>query len=67
MVIMGYFYEAMDKAKEAIKAYHGTTREECELKDIRIWDVIDGRRNNMFHDPIHATWVYLNPFFFLLL
>ena len=57
---MGYLYEAMDRAKEAISAFYADKGEQGqERKDI-IWRVIDARWNKTLHRPIHAAGVYLN-------
>jgi hypothetical protein len=54
---MGYLYEAMDRANEAIYQYYENKRE------AQIWGLIDGRWNNTLHRPIHAAGLYLNPSF----
>ena len=41
--VMGYLYEAMDKAKEAINAYYEDKGEEGQAKQQLIWEVIDQR------------------------
>jgi hypothetical protein len=54
---MGFVYEAMDKAKEAIKeAYHGKRQ-----KYLPLWRIVDERWNKQLHRPLHATGYYLNP------
>eukprot|EP00253_Pinus_taeda_P004357 PITA_04357 len=60
---MGYLYEAMDRAKEAIRAYYADKGDEGLEKQQVIWRVIDQRWNNTLHRPIHAAGVYLNPAF----
>jgi len=60
---MGYLYEAMDRAKEAIRAYYEDKGDEGLEKQQIIWRVIDERWNNTLHRPIHATSIYLNPAF----
>eukprot|EP00253_Pinus_taeda_P036730 PITA_36730 len=60
---MGYLYEAMDRAKEAIHAYYADKGDEGLEKQQVIWRVIDQRWNNTLHRPIHAAGVYLNPAF----
>eukprot|EP00253_Pinus_taeda_P010395 PITA_10395 len=60
---MGYLYEAMDRAKEAICAYYVDKGDEGLEKQQVIWRVIDQRWNNTFHRPIHAAGIYLNPAF----
>ncbi|KAJ4978989.1 hypothetical protein NE237_009769 [Protea cynaroides] len=53
---MGYIYEAMYRAKEAIK------KELVEKKDyLPYWNVIDHRWNRQLHRPLHAAGFYLNP------
>ncbi|XP_043697120.1 uncharacterized protein LOC122647875 [Telopea speciosissima] len=53
---MGYIYEAMYRAKEAIK------KELVEKKDyLAYWNVIDHRWNRQLHRPLHAAGFYLNP------
>ncbi|KAF8391687.1 hypothetical protein HHK36_023996 [Tetracentron sinense] len=59
---MGYIYEAMDKAKEAIKEALGGQRNERRYK--LIWNIIDRRWNAQLHQPLHAAGYYLNPEFF---
>ncbi|XP_075669714.1 uncharacterized protein LOC142639412 [Castanea sativa] len=54
---IGYLYEAMDKAKENIKA---------RLKNkistyIPFTSVIDARWDKQLHSPLHAAGCYLNP------
>jgi hypothetical protein len=60
---MGYLYEAMDRAKEAIYRYYENKGEEGLTKRAQIWGVIDERWNNTLHRPIHAAGLYLNPAF----
>ena len=60
---MGYLYEAMDRAKEAIWAYYANKGDEGLEKQQVIWRVIDHRWNNTLHRPIHAAGIYLNPAF----
>jgi hypothetical protein len=40
---MGYLYEAMDRAKEAIRAYYDDKRDDGFMKQQQIWGVIDQR------------------------
>jgi hypothetical protein len=54
---MGYLYEAMDRAKEAIKEIHDN--EEKKYKPY--WKIIDNRWENQLHHPLHAAAYYLNP------
>ena len=56
---MGYIYEAMDRAKEAIKSYYKGD----SLKFDPIWEIVDRRWNNQLHQPIHAAGYFLNPSF----
>ena len=52
---MGYIYEGMDRAKEAIRAkYVGVE------KYGPMWDIIDRRWKNQLHKLIHAAAYYLN-------
>jgi hypothetical protein len=60
---MGYLYEAMDRAKEAIYRYYENKGEEGLTKRAQIWGVMDERWNNTLHRPIHAAGLYLNPAF----
>jgi hypothetical protein len=54
---IGYIYEGMDRAKEAIRAQYAGVPE----KYGPIWDIIDRRWQNQLHRPIHAAAFYLNP------
>ncbi|XP_057838277.2 uncharacterized protein LOC131048360 [Cryptomeria japonica] len=56
---MGYIYEGMDRAKEAIRSIYAGV----EDKYRPIWDIIDRRWHNQLHRPIHAAAYYLNPSF----
>ncbi|GLJ21845.1 hypothetical protein SUGI_0408520 [Cryptomeria japonica] len=57
---MGFIYEAMDRAKEAISHdYRGNARK-CEI----FWCIIDHRWTNQLHQPIHAFAYFLNPKFY---
>jgi hypothetical protein len=58
---MGYLYEAMDRAKEAIHQYYKDKGEEGFTKRAEIWSLIDERWNDTLHHPIHAARLYLNP------
>jgi hypothetical protein len=60
---MGYLYEAMDRAKEAIRAYYDDKGDDGFQRRLQIWGVIDQRWNNTLHRPIHAAGIYLNPAF----
>ena len=54
---MGSLYEAMDRAKEAVRnKYRGES-----LKFQPLWDIIDRRWSNQLHQPIHAAGYFLNP------
>ena len=54
---VGYNYEAMDQAKEQIKA----TYKDKVGKYGPIWEIIENRWNNQLHRPIHAARYFLNP------
>eukprot|EP00253_Pinus_taeda_P004871 PITA_04871 len=54
---MGYIYEAMDLAKEAIKRIYGDEEE----KYMPLWDIIDAHWDRKLHSPLHATRYFLNP------
>ena len=54
---MGFIYEAMDQAKEAIKERYGDKRQ----KYFPIWKIIDERWNKQLHRLFHAAGYYLNP------
>ncbi|GKV43249.1 hypothetical protein SLEP1_g50564 [Rubroshorea leprosula] len=57
---MGYIYEAMDRAKEAIqKAFDGN-----EEKYKNVFFLIDKRWENQLHHPLHVAGHFLNPQFF---
>ena len=59
---MGFVYEAMDEAKEQIKAKYGDKRQNyCSL-----WIIIDERWNKQVRRPLHATDYYLNPRYVIL-
>eukprot|EP00253_Pinus_taeda_P021121 PITA_21121 len=60
---MGYLYEAMDRAKEAIWACYDDKGDDGFQKQLLLWGVIDERWNNTLHRPIHATGLFLNPAF----
>ncbi|XP_059063142.1 uncharacterized protein LOC131039688 isoform X2 [Cryptomeria japonica] len=53
---MGYIYEGMDRAKEAIRFVYGGD----ESKYGSIWEIIDRRWHHQLHRPIHAAAYYLN-------
>ncbi|KAJ7977287.1 HAT transposon superfamily protein [Quillaja saponaria] len=55
---MGYIYEAMDRAKEAIAAsFNDNEKHKYEL----IYSIIDKRWDCQLHRPLHAAGYYLNP------
>ncbi|RWR84728.1 hypothetical protein CKAN_01355300 [Cinnamomum micranthum f. kanehirae] len=54
---MGYIYEAMDRAKEAISNAFG----EKEERYNNIFEIIDRRWDVQLHRPLHATGYFLNP------
>ncbi|KAL3628258.1 hypothetical protein CASFOL_027304 [Castilleja foliolosa] len=54
---MGYIYEAMDKAKEAIMKSFDSN----ESKYKEVFDIIDRRWNVQLHRPLHAAFHFLNP------
>lgn len=54
---MGYIYEAMDKAKEAIRA----SLRDDKSKYQKIWEIIDNRWNSQLHRPLHVVGHFLNP------
>ncbi|KAL8529988.1 hypothetical protein ACS0TY_007167 [Phlomoides rotata] len=56
---MGYIYEAMDRAKEAIaKVFY----KEEDYKEA--FEIIDRRWDCQLHKPLHAAGFFLNPQFF---
>ncbi|KAF3787422.1 hypothetical protein EJ110_NYTH14927 [Nymphaea thermarum] len=54
---IGYLYEAMDKAKEAIR---DNLKEKKKLY-MPIWKIIDKRWTGQLHQPFYAAAYYLNP------
>ena len=54
---MGFIYEAMDQAKEKIKA----TYKDRVAKYGPIWEIIDQRWNNQLHCPMHVARYFMNP------
>ena len=48
---MGFIYEAMDQAKEAIKEAYGGKRQ----KYMPLWRIIDERWNKQLNRPLHAV------------
>ncbi|XP_020082516.1 uncharacterized protein LOC109706122 [Ananas comosus] len=57
---MGYIYEAMDRAKEAIAK---SFKERVE-KYSEVFKIIDNRWQCQLHRPLHAAGHFLNPEFF---
>ncbi|XP_075081470.1 uncharacterized protein LOC107808014 isoform X1 [Nicotiana tabacum] len=53
---MGYFYEAMDRAKKAIRDSFIDPR-----KYKRVFEIIDKRWSSQIHHPLHAAGLVLNP------
>eukprot|EP00253_Pinus_taeda_P026349 PITA_26349 len=60
---MGYLYEAVDRAKESIRAYYDDKGDEGFQRQLLLWEVIDERWNNTLYRTIHAAGIYLNPAF----
>ncbi|XP_042404804.1 uncharacterized protein LOC121995011 [Zingiber officinale] len=54
---MGYIYEAMDRAKEAIAASFNNNEEKYR----NIFEFIDKRWNIQLHQLLHAAGYFLNP------
>nr|XP_016438011.1 PREDICTED: uncharacterized protein LOC107764004 [Nicotiana tabacum] len=54
---MGYIYEAMDRAKEAIEKAFDHDRRKYE----RVFQIIDKRWDDPLHQPLHAAGHILNP------
>ena len=57
---MGYIYEGMDRAKEAIKTFYKGD----SSKYLPIWEIIDSRWDRELHSPLDAAEAYLNPSLF---
>nr|KYP42636.1 hypothetical protein KK1_035966 [Cajanus cajan] len=57
---MGYIYEVMERAKEAIQISFNYNKE--KYKDI--FAIVDRRWDCQLHHPLHATRYYLNPEFY---
>ncbi|XP_070055570.1 uncharacterized protein [Nicotiana tomentosiformis] len=53
---MGYLYEAMDRANEAIQV---SFRDQRKYK--RVFEIIDKRWDSKLHSPLHAAGLVLNP------
>ncbi|XP_058006808.1 uncharacterized protein LOC110648320 [Hevea brasiliensis] len=60
MLAMGYIYEAIDRAKEAI----AKSFDENEEKYKAIFEIIDKRWESQLHRPLHTAGYYLNLEFF---
>ena len=58
--VMGYIYESMDVAKEAIKEKYMNE----EAKYMPLWDIIDERWDRQLQSPLPATGYFLNPTYF---
>uniref|UniRef100_A0A5K1FIA9 Uncharacterized protein n=1 Tax=Nymphaea colorata TaxID=210225 RepID=A0A5K1FIA9_9MAGN len=54
---MGYLYEALDRAREAIKSASKDNKE----KYMPYWKIIDRRWTRNLHNPVHAAAAFLNP------
>ena len=57
---MGYIYEAMDLAKEAIKRRYGDEG----AKYMPLWDIINASWDRQLHSPLHVVGYFLNPQYF---
>lgn len=57
---MGYIYEGMDKAKEAIKTFY----EGDSSQYLPIWKIIDSKCDKYIKSLLHAMGAYLNPSIF---
>ncbi|KAK9097633.1 hypothetical protein Sjap_023130 [Stephania japonica] len=57
---VGYIYETMDQAKEAIKMEFGNKKG----KYLPFWKIIDEIWDNHLHSPLHSAGYYFNPGFF---
>ncbi|KAJ9169732.1 hypothetical protein P3X46_017890 [Hevea brasiliensis] len=57
---MGYIYEAMDRAKEAIANSLNGNEEKYKSN----FEIIDARWSLQLHRPLHAAGYFLNPEFF---
>ncbi|KAJ6793494.1 Uncharacterized protein M6B38_236415 [Iris pallida] len=55
----GYIYDAVRKAKEAVKEVFG-----ANVKQVPICKIIDDNWNNVLYSDIHAAAAYLNPHLF---
>jgi len=59
-IAMGYIYEVMDLAEDAIKRRY----EDEEAKYMPLWDIIDAHWDRNCIPPLHATRYFLNPYYF---
>ena len=57
---MGYIYDTMDQAKEAIAKEFKHKKSQY----MPFWEVIDEIWNKHLYSPLHSTGYYLNPHFF---
>ena len=57
---MGYIYEAMNRAKDAIVRSFNGNEEKCK----EIFNIIDKRWEIQLHWPLHALEYFLNLEFF---
>ncbi len=57
---MGYIYEGMGRAKEAIETFYKGN----ESKYLPTWKIIDSKWDRQLHSPLHAARAYLNPSLF---
>ncbi|KAL6576773.1 hypothetical protein OROMI_011049 [Orobanche minor] len=57
---MGYIYEAMERAKEAIEASFNRNINKYK----QIFEKIDARWDVQLHQPLHAAAYYQNPEFY---
>eukprot|EP00253_Pinus_taeda_P033773 PITA_33773 len=53
---MGYIYEGVDRAKEAIKTFYKGN----ESKYLPLRHIIDSKWDRQLHSPLHAAGAYLN-------
>jgi hypothetical protein len=58
---IGYLYEAIDRAKEAIRTFYVGKGSSKFRRQMLLGDLIDSRWTKMIHRPIHATTLFLNP------
>lgn len=54
---VGYLFEAMEKAKEAIRQLCGDDQD----KYLQLWNLFEERHENNIIHPIHAAAAFLNP------